>query len=203
MKNKFHQYYRPTPEEFESIWNEGCFVFDANVLLNLYTYSEETTEEILTFFDSLNGRVWLPYQAAEEYHRNRCKIISNESIRYSQPAKTLRTVLDELGARAKHPFIAAELFERFRGIVEEMERALSSGKTSHRRLIQEDQIRDRLTELFDGAVGEPFSTDILETIYAEGASRYSSKIPPGYCDDDKPEPGRYGDLARIIQSFGI
>ncbi len=36
MRAMFPGYYRRTEEELERIWDEGLFVLDANVLLNLY-----------------------------------------------------------------------------------------------------------------------------------------------------------------------
>ncbi len=36
MRDLFPGYYRPTEEEFAKMWQEGIFVFDANVLLNIY-----------------------------------------------------------------------------------------------------------------------------------------------------------------------
>lgn len=38
MKSKFRGYYKPTDEEFDTLWKNAVFVFDTNVLLNLYRY---------------------------------------------------------------------------------------------------------------------------------------------------------------------
>jgi hypothetical protein len=58
MKGDFHGFYRPTDDEFDEIWSEGIIVFDANVLLNLYTYSESTSNEILALIGGLDDRIW-------------------------------------------------------------------------------------------------------------------------------------------------
>lgn len=50
MKEKFKEYYKPTEEEFKDLWGNCEFIFDANVLLNIYRYSPKTTGE---FFDVL------------------------------------------------------------------------------------------------------------------------------------------------------
>ena len=42
MRKTFPGYYRPTEAEFRRLWDKCIFVLDANVLLNLYRYSEET-----------------------------------------------------------------------------------------------------------------------------------------------------------------
>ena len=38
MRDLFPSYYRPTDEEFKELWEKCTFIFDANVLLNLYLY---------------------------------------------------------------------------------------------------------------------------------------------------------------------
>ena len=58
-------------------------MLDANVLLNMYTYSIQTREVFLGILNSLADRIWLPYQAAREYHRNRLGIIGKEIKRYA------------------------------------------------------------------------------------------------------------------------
>jgi hypothetical protein len=41
MRDLFPGFYRPSEEEFHRVWQEGIFVLDTNVLLNLYRYPEE------------------------------------------------------------------------------------------------------------------------------------------------------------------
>ena len=42
MKKTFKEYYQFTEEEFKKLWQECLFVFDANVLLNMYRFSVKT-----------------------------------------------------------------------------------------------------------------------------------------------------------------
>lgn len=44
---------------------------DANVLLNLYRYNVQTTEDLLAVFERLGDRLVVPHQAIREFHRNR------------------------------------------------------------------------------------------------------------------------------------
>jgi len=48
LRDQFPGYYRRTEEELQRIWEDGLFVLDANVLLNLYRYSEDTRNDLLT-----------------------------------------------------------------------------------------------------------------------------------------------------------
>ncbi len=199
MKLSFHGYYKPTNEEFDAIWNEAIIVVDANVLLNLYTYSATTSEEVLAFFGEFDERLWIPHQAALEYHKNRYGIILKELKRYSDIAKAIETVGVALRARKQHPYITSELDTRFEGIETEIKKELKEGESKHRDLITTDSICEKITELFDGKVGLPMTEEVLGHIYKKGAVRYAGKIPPGFSDIKKPDPDRYGDLVLWYQ----
>ena len=80
MKELFPGYYQPTEKEFSKLWNECIFALDANVLLNLYRYSENSTKDflnILTFLSTAK-RLWIPHQAALEYHQRRVGVIGEQ-----------------------------------------------------------------------------------------------------------------------------
>jgi hypothetical protein len=92
MKSTFPGYYRPSADEFKALWDEAIFVFDANVLLGLYTYHESTTNEFLDLLDRISERIWMPHQFAFEYQDNRIKKIKEGC----HPSKG---VLAQLGVR--------------------------------------------------------------------------------------------------------
>ena len=46
MRKLFSEYFRPTEVETKQLWAEAVFIFDTNVLLNLYRMSRETSLEI-------------------------------------------------------------------------------------------------------------------------------------------------------------
>ncbi len=194
MRNDFHGFYRPTTQEFDSIWRNAIIAVDANVLLNLYTYSRSTADEILALLGRFSDRIWLPYQVAAEYHRNRCGIILKEAKRYAEILKPLQEVGIALRTGKRHPYVSSDLVEQFDDIADKITTSLKTGETQHRELIATDPICDKLTELFNGRVGEPMNEATLEQIYKDGAKRFARKIPPGYGDLKKSEPSRYGDL---------
>lgn len=73
MRELFPGYYRPTQEEFKQMWQECIFVFDANVLLNIYRYTAKTRGELLAIFEMLKERTWLPHQAMLAVCQGLCK----------------------------------------------------------------------------------------------------------------------------------
>ncbi len=78
LQDKFPGYYRRTKEELDRIWRDGIIVLDTNVLLNLYRYSERAREELLGVLRRVKDQLWIPYQVAEEFHRDRSIVIKNQ-----------------------------------------------------------------------------------------------------------------------------
>ena len=59
MKNKFKGYYKPTEAKIKTIWDRGFISIDANVLLNLYRYSDDTRNELLLKVEKYADQLWL------------------------------------------------------------------------------------------------------------------------------------------------
>ena len=202
MRKKFHGYYTPTAAEFDAIWKDSLIVLDANVLLDLYVYSDSTSHEILDLLEGCSNRLWLPYQAAAEYHRNRSGTIAREARRYASISNDLQAVEKALAARKSHPFIEPALLDGFLAKAGEVRIALEEGAKKHDALISDDPIRDRLATILDGRVGDAVPGETIGRWHEEGRKRYERQVPPGYKDVNKPEPERYGDLViwfEIIQ----
>ena len=75
MKKKFIGYYSPDKKEINEAWSKGMFAFDANTLLNLYRYTVNTRNDFILAFKTIKDKLFLPYQAAFEYHENRLGVI--------------------------------------------------------------------------------------------------------------------------------
>ena len=63
---------------FKELGKDAIIVLDTNVLLNLYSYEEAVSGEILDFLRGFKGRLWIPYQVALEYTRNINSRLSSE-----------------------------------------------------------------------------------------------------------------------------
>lgn len=206
MKKTFPGYYRPDDEEFKMLWKDCLFVFDTNVLRNLYRYSSETTNDFLELLDQISDRIWLPHQAGYEYQKGRLDEIAIQEKSYDDLIgkidKTEKNLKASLQSRI-HPFLkdADELIEKLSNIFDEIKSRLKEKKEEYVFLTAEDNVKNRLTSLFEGKVGSAYSETELEKIYKEGKKRYDRRIPPGYKDAKKPEPERYGDLILWFQTI--
>lgn len=190
MKKEFAGYYSPSDQEFAELWATARIMVDANVLLAAYSVSPSTREELFKLLERVRDRLWIPHQFALEYQRNRCERILEQVKYYDDTHKILRAVIDDqFRSRTHHPFLPAELENG----LEEVCAHLLAGKDEQEKLLTTDPHFERTTELFEGNVGGPYHESELNKVYDAGAKRYDRKIPPGYADRQKPEPGRYGD----------
>lgn len=202
MKEKFLEYYSLELKKKEKMWGEAVFVFDANVLLNLYRYSEKTRKEFLNILEKMGHRIWLPHQFALEYQRNRLEVIEEQSNSYADISVKLQDGLDYISKQVKkyehrHPFLKIEkLLIKITNSIKLAKKEVEVAKSKHPDWFEKDPIRERLDQLFKGKVGEPCKN--IEDIERQGAIRFSKKVPPGYEDikKDNSDPSgtrKYGD----------
>lgn len=194
MRSKFPGYYLPTDDEFKDLWEHGLFVLDTNVLLDIFRYSTETVDALINTIINLKKRVWIPYRVSLEYHKNLNDVISSQINSYNKTIETLEEFKKLLDSKRSHPFLDNKLHEEIRVFCEKFDSELSKKKSEVESLITENPIKERISDLLDDKVGDCFESSKLDEICAEGAKRYSEKLPPGYLDCKKPGIDMYGDL---------
>lgn len=203
MRDRFPGFYPPSGNELDELWTTGTIVLDANTLLNLYRYTDETRQEFISVLQSSKERVWLPYQVGLEFQRNRLEVIDQQAAAYDSVIKALRnaesSISTELMRHKRHSSLPAqEMLEKYRAATEPISKDLEAARDQHcanaPQSPDSDSIWKTISELYEGRVGEQFSHDELEELFNEGKLRYADEIPPGYADKKKGEPGCYGDL---------
>jgi len=203
MKSLFAGYYRPTPDEFNELWKNCIFVFDASVLLDLYRSTAKTRDVVLSILSKIKDRIWIPYQAAWEYQENRLEVITKERALYSELRDTFDGLLKSVEQKMHNH--AVESAEKIKGELEQATKKIieiiEQGATDHPDLMTSDHIREKITELFDGKVGKQLDEKRLVSIYQEGAKRYEAKIPPGYEDAKKGGNRQFGDLVLWMETL--
>ena len=205
MRNLFRGYYKPTPEQFAEIWEKCIFSFDANILLHIYSYTPETRERFFEILNKLNERIWIPHQVAYEYQKNRIYVISDQVKAYEDIDKILTRNFYELRNELfkdykRHPFLnTQQIVEDIEKAVEDVKYKIKLAQTNHPNYIEADELREVLTNLLEGRVGNPYSEEELENIYQKAEKRFTYKKPPGYKDAKKPVPKSYGDVVLWFQ----
>lgn len=186
MKKMFPGYFRPTAEEYAAIWAGALLVLDTNVLLNLYRYSEKTTDEFLSVLEIYAANLWLPYRVAEEFFDGRASVISAQVKKLQELVEKAKSLHADLNPRGQHPLVESQLAANFSELKDQIIGQLESNAERQRSLISKDTVLARIAELFgDEKIGEPYGKDSIEAIIAEGLVRYGEKMPPGYKDGNK------------------
>lgn len=195
MRKIFPGFYSPSEAEFKKLWSEGIFIFDTNVLLDLYRYSDETVENLISTMEKIKDRIWIPYRIAFEYHRRLNDIIKEQATEYSEAISILKSFNKKFEAKRSHPFLQNNLHLEIEAFTKRFDIELTDKQKVIEKLILQNPTKEKLADIIDGAVGKPFTDEELEAIYIEGAKRYNEKIPPGYKDKGQKQGNEiYGDL---------
>ncbi|MBW4660981.1 MAG: DUF4935 domain-containing protein [Drouetiella hepatica Uher 2000/2452] len=221
MRDLFSWRLRLSEAEVSKLWESAIFVFDTNFLLDLYRLSRKTTNDLLTILERIQDRIWIPYQVADEFFRNREATIDSEARSFEKALSELESwklqqqkfgnLRDKLSSAGRT--IAAELVyflngqenyldeqKRYLDAVDELVEAsrekIKQIESAHFPLnADEDLILDKILLLFDSKVGKAFDDKALQSLYKEADERYDQLIPPGYCDvTDKKGNEKYGDF---------
>jgi hypothetical protein len=201
MKNKFAWYFPLSDAQIDEIWTNGILTVDTNVLLDLYRYHESTRSSLIESLKSFEGRKWLSYQASTEFIRNRTKVIISAEKTFKQAAdeadKLNANLQSSINQLKGNRIIASEVTDELGGAIgdaiKKLRTQIQTAKENYPRFIQNDPVLAQVAELFDNAVGDPFSKEALEDATVTAEQRKVKNVPPGYLDKDKSEERPYGD----------
>lgn len=201
MRTTFHQFFRPTKNEMNAMLTQALICYDANVLLNVYRYSEETQRGLIGVFKDFSDRTRLPHQVALEYARNRAKTVV-EQVNLCQATEDAfnKVVKDYITPRDRQPFLSADASAALAVIMDELEKKRKALEA----MISEDEYADLLLSLFEQKICAAPDETTLAQLHAIAAGRYAKKIPPGYSDlKEKELPFAYGDYVAWRQLMDI
>lgn len=202
MKSRFQSHFPLSPDRIGKLWREAIFVFDTNTILNFYRYSDQSRTEFIETLQQLRARIWLPEQSAHEFFSNRLSELASHEKVYTDAEAKIASLRDAFDRDKGHPFISRSLLEKANPIFDEIVVELRKRKDEQSSRLNNDDILEAISKVFDGRVGEGMSTAELEATFIEGEKRYKNKVPPGYKDAGKyqnPETmaqkrSVYGDL---------
>jgi hypothetical protein len=201
MKETFKWYFTPTKEEVKKIWKTGILTIDTNVLLDLYRYHQDTRKVLLDSLNKFKGRAWISHQVADEFFRNRNRVILSSSGAFNDADRNLGEIrksneepLKKLKNNRIIPDDIAENLETEINIaIEKAEKELNQIKGKFPDYIKNDPILETITDLFESSIGIPFENEILPEIIKEAKRRIENNIPPGFKDQNKEGIKPYGD----------
>lgn len=209
MQNKFKSFYQPNIQDDNVIdiikSDNVLFIFDTNILLNLYRYKEKTREDFFSILDKVNNKTFIPHHVALEYQKNRLNVIAEQNrdlkklLKYIEDGKFTFEKFFQLSNGdinqtyqkiiKKHPEISNSIIQMEKEISPSCENLRDQLITKIKKIIDanikinsDDNIRNKLDSC-KLTVGEPFDQDKLDEIFYQGLERFEDKIAPGYGDE--------------------
>lgn len=203
MKELFPGYYRKSEIDIKKIWEHGIIMFDTNVLLNLYRYSDATQQTILDLIKRFSKQIYLPHQAALEYNRNRYEVIAEQEKAYNEFLEKISQIQKDLQSTNKPPFLTAKVDNELNEVFDKVGNEVKDSIQKYCDYLKSDPIYNRISELFENRIISQYTEEELKHIYKEGEERFKNKVPPGF-EDEKTKDGnrKFGDLIlwkQIIQ----
>ena len=222
--NEFFKSHKELNEnDFTQLWENGLFVFDTSVLLDLYRLPENAKEDLLNIMldKKINNRIWLPFQASLEFTHNRIDAISDQKNKFNEVKSIIKESIDDIKAihqtlndkliklqlKKRHSVINSEefinenLFKDSFSNLNKFLKKLEQLDSKQPDVTDKDLLKSKITNIFNDKIGVGFNKQELESIYEEGITRYKDKIPPGYKDSDKQ--GFYlNDDKKHVRQFG-
>jgi hypothetical protein len=196
MASLFRGHYRPSDAQFQQLWEQAFFAFDANVLLGVYRYTAKTRKSLFSVLEGLRERLWLPHQAALEFQRNRIDTILGERKRFMDFEALLGQKLLEL---SRHSFLTEEEVEEIEIERDDLLVRLERARERQKDFTADDPLRRQVDALFDGKVGAPFPGEEVAERERQAKLRIDQQMPPGYKDAKKPESRKLGDALMWFQ----
>jgi PIN like domain len=102
MKDLFPEYVHLSEQDYSRIWKQALFVFDTNVLLNLYRYRPDACNELFKVLEKLSERIWIPHHVALEFQRNRLIVIAEQNSYFSNVRKIVEKARENSFADLKN-----------------------------------------------------------------------------------------------------
>jgi len=195
MRDIFPGYNKKSESDIKKIWDDGIICFDANVLLNLYRYSNDTRKALLDLIKKFSSQICLPHQSALEYNRNRYEVIADQEKAYKEFISKISQIESDLQSTSKPPFLSSKLHTSLKTVFKDVNEEVENSIKKYCDFLQDDIIYTELSSIFNKKITSEYNEEDLAKIYEGGEKRYEKKIPPGF-EDDKTKQGnrKYGDL---------
>ena len=198
MKEEFSGFYGLEEEEVENLYRnkETVFIFDTNILLNLYRCEKKTRDTFISIWKSMKEQVWVPYHVILEYQRNRIQSIEDnvndlDSIPKELELKTIEIFNNLKNSKSSTISRYSELNKEIEKLEEKVIAAVKLFKTNQIEKIidfidlinKKDVVRESLDGLLSNRIGKAPSQDEIDNINNKGKQRYKIKTGPGFSDE--------------------
>jgi hypothetical protein len=211
LRESFAPYYSPNADIVAAALRTGIVAPDTNVMLAAYRFERQARDELFSAFEKLGDRLWVPHQAALEFHRNRLGVISAQEDFFGKTRNELEIAMSSYVAKLRAFTNRISMPQSRTQELEQMIQTAHAAVTAQVTRAEEanevhldrrdsDEVLTRLEALLDGRVGDPMQPQALSEARKEAIRRVENKIPPGYADKDKVDPcGDYLVWAQLMR----
>lgn len=181
----FEGYRTATLTNYQETLRAGLVVPDANVLLNLYRYTDQARDDLLSVLERLDEQLWIPHQVLVEFWRNRDSVLRDprETERMSSELSTSREqVLSAFRAWSNRVSLPTDranelslaLSSGFEGVIAGVEAFNDESAIESARDTGKDAVLKRLDRILTGRVGMPFDERPTATPLQRGSGVWAS-----------------------------
>lgn len=167
MKEKFIGFYDLKNADLEEIWNlpTTLYIFDTNVLLNLYSYAENTRNDFFNLIEkNILPLVWIPYHVGLEYQRRRLNTIKTEKKNFKEIENHLSKIESLIETDIKDNLKLNQRFPNLEKITEDLHANIKKEIDKYKKEIDKqekkqpdinsgDKIRKKIEEIFNNKIG--------------------------------------------------
>ncbi|WPW30718.1 PIN domain-containing protein [Streptomyces atratus] len=195
----FEGMWRRPLSDYEKGVKEYLVTLDTNVLLNLYRFTPQARNELLSVLRTLQERLWVSHQVAKEYYSRRMTAVNEHITLYTSVPKALNDsktkAIQELNTFAKRRSMSPEdrrklvdpLTKAFESVIADIRGHGEAFDLSLAKVATNDPILEALAEILDEKTGLPFEEEEATKLLEEYTRRASNEIPPGYRDVRKSD----------------
>lgn len=193
MKHYFPAYYRINRKCIKDTFNDCLVVFDSSALLDIFRLPESFSEQIFNVIQTYKKQVRIPYHVSNEFLKDIHKVLLSQIRQIEGTEKKLSEFCDVLSIKRSYPHISESINKKLMRLRSDILKDFKNQKEYLKTQLLFGDYQNRVSELLDGCVLKPFTTEEINDIEIEGDERYKNHISPGWKDASKDD-NRYGDL---------
>ena len=192
MKNAVYVHKEYCLEELRSMLKNAILAFDTNALLGLYNYSPKILHDIkgLLTQDTVKERLFVPYHTAEEFYKNKEKVIQKAESIYSSKLGGITSAINSLEQDINKSHFLSDWVKMSKVTLQQAVEAIRN--TYEQQKVNFEEVSEIIEDIFyDGCVGAELENH--EYYENEFEKRLKYDIPPGITDGQKKQ-NKAGDF---------
>lgn len=192
MKNAVYVHQDYDIEELKRMLKHAVLAFDTNALLGLYSYSPKILQDIkgLLTKDTVKNRLFVPYHTAEEFYKNKDRVIQRVQSIYSSKLGGVTSAINALQQDINKTHFLSDWVVAAKT---KLQKAVETMRETYKaQEVDFDKTSETIEEIFyDGCVGHELENS--EFYENEFEKRLKYDIPPGITDSQKKQ-NKSGDF---------